>query len=290
MSTKTPIDKYELITSKLLEIMEKDILPWRKPWYSSPFMNPITGTIYSGINPLICSIDCLYYGYTQSYFITFLQAKDKGWKVKKGSKSTWIRKLISGTSEKENDQGEVIEEGWKSLKFFQTFNIECIDDSESDIKIIDVLPEYGREPNPDPRLEEVEAFIKGTGAVITFGGDRAFYAPGPDRIRVPNFEDFTSAKAYYGTLLHELSHWTGHESRLARDLSGSFGSQKYAAEELVAELSACFLSNHHQLDPQLEHHASYLQSWMKILKEDKSAFFKAASLASKAANWVIDAH
>jgi antirestriction protein ArdC len=135
-----------------------------------------------------------------------------------------------------------------------------------------------------PRIERAEAYFKATGAVIRQGGDRAFYAPGPDRIQMPPFEAFRDAESFYGTLVHETVHWSGAKSRLDRNLSGRFGSHSYAAEELIAELGSAFLSADLGVTPEpREDHASYIQNWLTVLKSDKRAIFTAAAHAERAA-------
>jgi antirestriction protein ArdC len=122
---------------------------------------------------------------------------------------------------------------------------------------------------------------------LSHGGDRAFYHASTDQIRLPELSSFQSLSGYYATAIHELGHWTGHKSRLDRDLSGSFGSQSYAFEELIAELTAAFILNEFNYQAELEHHASYLDNWLQALKNDKKYFFKAANLASKASEFLL---
>jgi antirestriction protein ArdC len=134
------------------------------------------------------------------------------------------------------------------------------------------------------RIEQAEAFFKATGAIIKHGGDRAFYAPGPDRIQMPPFEAFRDAESYYATLAHECCHWTGAKSRLNRDLSGRFGSHAYATDEMVSEICSAYLCADLGLaaEPR-EDHASYIETWLRVLKNDKRAIFTAAAHAERAA-------
>jgi antirestriction protein ArdC len=119
------------------------------------------------------------------------------------------------------------------------------------------------------------------------GGDRAFYHPTTDRVQLPELSNFKNLSGYYATAIHELGHWTGHKTRLDRDLSGSFGTQSYAFEELVAELTAAFVLNDFNYSGELENHASYINNWLSALKDDKKYFFKAASLANKASEFLM---
>jgi antirestriction protein ArdC len=151
------------------------------------------------------------------------------------------------------------------------------------------------EPSFDP-IERAEAFAKATGAAITEGGDRACYIPSADMIRMPERRRFTGtdtttpAEGFYSTLCHELVHWSGAKPRLDRDLSGRFGSESYAVEELVAELGAAFLCGDLGITPEPRaDHAQYIATWLKVLKDDKKAVFTAASKASEAASWLLAA-
>jgi antirestriction protein ArdC len=139
---------------------------------------------------------------------------------------------------------------------------------------------------PFSAVEIAEQRIVKTGALITHGGDAAFYMPSMDRIQMPNKGTFASPENYYATMFHELTHWTSDKARCDRDLSkGRFGNPDYAFEELVAELGAAFLCNDHGIQGELRH-AGYIQSWLKALKNDNKAIFKAAALAQKAADYI----
>jgi antirestriction protein ArdC len=138
---------------------------------------------------------------------------------------------------------------------------------------------------PFNSIAALEALATDSGAVIKHGGDKAFYSPSNDFIQMPHKTDFNSEAAYYATLLHEMAHWSGAANRLNRDLSGRFGNEAYAAEELIAELSAAFLCAEYQIDGDLRH-AGYIASWLRILKNDNKAVFKAAALAQKSADFI----
>jgi antirestriction protein ArdC len=285
-SSYTPSDKFQIVSDRLVRILETGVKPWAKPWKAIGYQNLITGHEYTGINPLICAIDCMAQGYDRPYFLTFNQAKENGWAIKKGSESTWIRWGGSYAVENQNDQGETVKEFRNSAKWFNVFNLACVDDANAEIKIDRFLKteETGQEHRNDPILED---FIKKQQAVISHGGDRAFYHPTRDEIRLPELGSFQSLAGYYATAIHELGHWTGHSSRLDRDLSGSFGSKSYAFEELIAELTAAFVLNEFNYTGELENHASYLDHWLGALKSDNTYFFKAASMATKASQFLL---
>lgn len=144
------------------------------------------------------------------------------------------------------------------------------------------------QPAPEPGLIEprVEALIKATGIDVRIGGNRAFYVPAHDYVQVPSPQAYFETINWHRTALHELGHATGHASRLGRDLSGSFGSKKYAFEELVAEMNAAFCCASLGINPTVRH-ADYIGSWLEVLREDNRAVVRAASQASKAADWLL---
>jgi antirestriction protein ArdC len=286
-----PMDKYQLITDKLLSLIQKGTLPWQKPWFGNPPRNLIGGNAYQGSNPLLLTVQMLADQHQDPYFIGYHQAKNQGWQVTKGSKASWI--LFAGTASKEveNDEGEKQENHYRVHKWHPIYNIACIDDGDNGRQLQQWKEKY--QPNQHTlsekeRIAQAEHFITSTGARIQHGGNVACYSPTSDRINLPHFSAFTSPEAYYATAFHELTHWTGHPTRLNRTLEGRFGSQSYAFEELVAELGAAFLCNDIGIQSHLEHHASYLDSWLNILKKNSKAFFKASQLANQAKDFLTD--
>ena len=133
---------------------------------------------------------------------------------------------------------------------------------------------------------DARALVDGVGADIRHGGMKAYYAPQSDQIRVPDASRFETPGDYYSTVLHELAHWTGHQDRLARDLTGRFGSESYAAEELVAELAAAFMCADLAVPGKLQH-TEYIGSWSKVLRDDKRAVFTAARMAQESADYLV---
>jgi antirestriction protein ArdC len=145
---------------------------------------------------------------------------------------------------------------------------------------------YAEPPGVRETIEEAEALITATGADFRIGGAMAFYAPALDYVQVPPQQAFPEPINWYRTALHELGHWTGHPGRLGRDLSGAFGSDAYAREELVAEMASAFVCASLSIRPTVRH-ADYVGSWLAVLREDERAIFRAASLASKAADYLL---
>ena len=283
------IDKFQLVADNLLSLMASGNIPWRKPWSVVPTCNAITEHQYGGINPLLAQVDVMAKGYQYPLFAGFKQAQEKGWKLQKGSKATWLR--WGGVVRKEKEDpvtGEVEEEVFTAVKWLQVFNLDCFDDSESEHPIAEVIDRYRGPENPDARIDEAEWLIFAQDADIQHGGSKAAYSPSRDQIRIPHFEAFSSAELYYSTAIHELIHRTGHESRLNRDIRNQFGTSEYAFEEMVAELGASFVCNELGITPALEHHASYIEDWMELIGTDNKAFFKATTLAQKAANLLLN--
>jgi len=276
---KTDIAKE--ITDSIIAQLEQGIAPWVKPWSASGAgdslapHNPASGTFYRGINFVWLSM--MQFGGqfgTSSKWMTYKQAQDKGAQVRKGAKGVQVvfYKPLEVTEQGSGDKKVI-----PLMKTYTVFNADFIDGLPVDETITDDAP-----VNEFDTHEACEAFILSSGANVKHGGDRAFYSPGHDFIQLPNREDFKSAPDYYATALHELSHWSGHESRLNRDFSKSkrFGDSAYAFEELVAELGAAMLCAHSKIDGQLQH-ASYIASWLKVLKADSNAILKASAEAQK---------
>jgi antirestriction protein ArdC len=287
-------DKRGLVTDKIITLIKQGTCPWQKPWHSIPYGNLITKHNYQGLNPLLCSLDLMLYKWETPLFVSFYQAKQKGWAIKKGSKATWLRWGSTFSVEVEDSEtGETRQESRNAGKWHNVFNIACLDDSEADGKIADYLNQHEIDGNnTEPRIEEAEKLIAKQNAAVSFGGDRACYSPQQDKIQMPRYDDFSGAEAYYATYFHELTHWTGHPTRLDRlepeeNVVKTYSSSTYAFEELVAELGAAFISNQLEITSQVENHASYLDSWLHLLKGDKKAFFKAVQKAQKATQFLM---
>ena len=271
---------YEQVTARIIAELEQGTVPWVKPWKGSgiadlPY-NAATARRYNGVNVLLLWGTALEKGYRHAAWLTYLQAKTLGGQVKKGERATGI--VYAGSSVKETKTGE--EEKRRFLRFHSIFNVEQVDGLPERIAGITAPP------RPiDDALAEADVFIGLLGANIRHGGNRAAYAPEIDCILLPLREQFESDAHYLAVKLHEHGHWTGHKSRLERDLTGRFGGEAYAAEELVAELTAAFLCAELAIPGRLRH-PEYIASWLKVLGEDKRAIFTAASKATEAANYM----
>jgi antirestriction protein ArdC len=276
-------DVYENLTKSIIEQLEKGVAPWVKPWSTlgvsdSPF-NLSTKNAYHGANTLILSMAAMLKGYTSNAWLGMGQGNKMGAKVRKGEHPTWIiipNRIVK--TEKDADGNEVK----KSFVLFnsaQIYNAEQFENLELPAPV---------EAAPFEALADAEDLIKQTGAVIKHGGASAFYSLSFDSITVPETKQFPDAASYYATVLHELGHWTGHESRLKRDFSGRFGEQAYAAEELVAELTAAFVCSDLGIPSQMQNTAAYLGHWAKLLKDNKRALWTASSAAKKAADFITN--
>jgi antirestriction protein ArdC len=242
-------------------------------------MNFKTKTAYRGFNALYLAYVMEERDYTAPYFLTFNQAKELGGTVKKGSKSISIffYKPLKIKEEDENT-GEEIEKTIPMLKKYRVFNIEDIEGIEYE------LPQV--ETNENERFKRVDEFVSATGAEIRHGGSKAYFRPSEDFIKIPELKYFTDSENYYATLLHELTHWSGHGDRLNRIKGKAFGDKDYAFEELVAELGSVFLCNEFNINIENNQHPEYLQSWVKALKADPQILWRAASEAQKAFDYL----
>lgn len=278
-------DAYEVVTARIIEALEKGIVPWHKPWKNvhadgAP-RSLASGKRYRGINVWTLSVTALLEGYSSPYWLTFKQAKERGGTVRKGEHGTqivlWkpIRKTVEENGKREDRK-------FLLMRYFTVFNADQCDGLS--IPEPEVLPEH------DP-IETAESIARGYVEVeVKHGGDRACYSPGLDYVAMPQMRQFVSAEAYYGTLFHELAHSTGHESRLARPslISPSpFGSPDYSKEELVAEMASAFLAAEAGIEPNFQQHAGYIESWLRALKNDRKLLVQAAAAAQKASDYVL---
>ncbi len=239
--TKQKTDHYQLVADQLLALLQQGTVPWSRGWATTPYCNAHSGHRYSGLNPVLAEVSVMTRSYESTLFVGFKQAKEMGLKMTKGSKATWLR--LGGTGEKEEidlETGEKRKQFYRFGTWVAVYNLDCFTDEDAPMKISELIERYRGEPNTEPRIDEAERLIAAQQAEITFGGNRACYSPREDRIHLPMYESFSTPEAYYAIAIHELSHRTGHKSRLARDLTSRKGSPGYAFEELIADMSAWF--------------------------------------------------
>jgi antirestriction protein ArdC len=281
---------YDDITNKIIAELEAGRVPWVQPWGTAAAKAPLampanaaTGRAYSGINVLILWGAVIEHGFPVQSWLTFRQALSLGGHVRKGERGTTVvyadRFIPDDEKKRAQETGEEAQ-AIPFLKRFTVFNVAQCEDLPEDRAVAPPAPEPGL---IEPR---VEALIKATGIAFRIGGNRAFYMPAHDYVQVPPPQAYFHTIDWHRTALHELGHATGHASRLGRDLSGSFGSKKYAFEELIAEMNAAFCCASLGINPTVRH-ADYIGSWLEVLREDNRAIVRAASQASKAADWLL---
>ena len=271
-------DLYQSVTDGIIAELEAGAAPWIKPWKAgrtSGLMpaNAATGRAYSGVNIPILWHAADVGGYPTHGWMTLRQANGLGAHVRKGEHGSEVVFALRVPI-------EAVEEGEEQatipvLRTYVVFNVAQIEE----------LPEPAT-VEPPPTDSQVDAFITATNAEICIGGGQALYVPALDSIAVPPIAAFRDTASYYAVLLHELGHWTGHPNRLNRDLNHRFGTKAYAAEELIAELTAAFLCAHLGIRGELRH-AGYIETWISLLKADNRAIFTAASKASQAADYLL---
>ena len=286
------MDLFQIITDRIVAELEQGVIPWQKPWSGvQGAISHTTGKRYSLLNQILL-------GCRSGEFVTFKEAQREGGRIKKGEKASMIVFWKFIETAKRDDDGNVIHGAdgkplMESVPFLRYYNVFHIDQCEG------IQPHFAEDPtpgeylSPDVAAEQiVEDYVQRSGVKLTIQhSDRAFYSPSSDSVTVPELAQYTSVSEYYSTLFHELTHSTGHYSRLNRlSKEASFGSELYSKEELIAELGAAFLVNHAGLETtsSFRNSAGYIQSWLKQLKEDKRLIVSAAGKADKAVAMILN--
>lgn len=282
-------DIHQEITTNIIDQLSQGVRPWLRPWNAEHAAGRITrplrhnGEPYRGINILMLWDSAEKQGFLSPFWLTFRQAKSLGGSIRKGEKGSPVVYASSFEKTETDENGDEVEQRIPFLKQYTVFAADQIDG----------LPAHYYEmkepPNNDiERIVQAEAFFLATQAEIREGGSKAYYAIDSDHIQMPPLECFRDAESHAATLSHELVHWTRHPSRLDRHLGRKrWGDEGYAMEELVAEVGSAFLCADLAITPEImSNHAAYLESWLKVLKDDKRAIFTAASLASKAVDYL----
>ena len=292
-SSSPKFDVHQEITSRIVDALE-NAGEFQLPWIANKagsFARPVNVASrkpYNGVNIVSLWVSAQASQYPSNVWGTYRQWQDAGCQVRKGEKSSLVVFYKTFDVEQINDQTGQAEQAERMVaRASWVFNAAQVDGFPLDQTDIPEQPSF------DP-IAQAEAFVKATGAVIEESGDKAYYVPSADIIRMPERRRFTgtattsAAEGFYSTLCHELTHWSGSKARLSRDLSARFGTEAYAMEELVAELGAAFLCGDLGLtpEPRLDH-AQYIKNWLTVLKSDKKAVFTAASKASEASNWLM---
>ena len=271
---------YALVTNRIIEQLEKGVIPWRKPWKGNPAMNYITRKPYRGVNPMLLP-------YSGEY-LTFLQAKQLGGHVKKGEKGNMV--IFYKPIEVEADDTETGDNKTiPFLKYSVVFHLSQIEGIQS--KLLPVALDDEIKPI-ETAQKIIDGYVARSGVHINhiIGSDKAYYSPSTDTITLPEIRQFRKANDYYSVSFHEAAHSTGHTTRLCRDIgSSAFGSQKYSREELVAEIAAAMLMNEVGIEiPQtFENSASYIKSWLSKLRDDSKLIVTSSSAAQKASDLIL---
>ena len=284
---------YQQVTDRIVAMLEAGTKPWQRSWETGPLgfatgamQRPLrnTGEAYRGMNVINLWCAAQYRGLQSRHWFTYKGAQALGAQVRKGARGEFAFYVGQTTKEAETPDGA--DRTISFLKCYHVFNGDEIDGLPARFAPV------ASEPVAAPvcrheRRPIVDAFFADAGVRLAHGGDRAFYQPSIDAVRMPELDRFASAEAYYATLAHEAVHWTGHESRCARPFGKRFGDNAYAAEELVAELGAAFLCADLGISDQPRaDHADYLADWLKVLKTDNRAIFTAAAAADRAAGYL----
>jgi antirestriction protein ArdC len=287
MSATHHRDPMQEFAERIVAELEKGVKPWVRPWDADkaggpqgPF-NPVTGKHYHGVNVLILGMDFRAFQSGDPRWMTYQQAQEKHWQVRKSERSTTI--FFTKPYEIDDEEADEGKKTIRVLKHYAVFHASQIDD----------IPAYKAptvEEAPWTSPEAADIILRNSGAVVRIGGDRAFYSPSTDHIQLPPEHAFRGPPEFAATALHELGHWTGHPSRLNRDLQNRFGSAAYAMEELRAELASAFVAAELGIQTDIPHHASYIAHWIKPLKEDKREIFRAAADAQRIADMELGFH
>jgi antirestriction protein ArdC len=275
---------YADVTAQVVRQIEQGAGEWQMPWRSLAIagvpVNATTGNAYKGGNNVWLGMTAAGRDWSR-YWATYKQWQSVGAQVRKGERGSYgVHYGTVGGTVTDDDGNELVSTAKRLVPHvFVVFNADQVDGWQAPARRAIDTPE---------RIDHAETFFASLGADVRHGGSRAYYAAVGDFIGLPPLEAFRDAVSYYATSAHEHAHWTGHASRLGRDLHNRFGEDAYAAEELVAELSSAFTCAHLGISttPRPDH-AAYLASWLRVLRADPSALFTAATKAQAATDWLV---
>ncbi|MEM9824153.1 MAG: zincin-like metallopeptidase domain-containing protein [Bacteroidota bacterium] len=286
---------YQDITKTIIEQLKSGTIPWRQTFSSASFglpKNYFSGHSYRGINLLLLGM----LDYEHPLYLSFLQCKKLGGRIRQGAKthrvyfSSFIYSDASGKRIKQEQYEALEKAGIKGIKkyfflrYYKLFNICDVEGITLDLPKVQTF-EHTRDIRCESLIESLQPDLK-----LGHSNSReAFYLPSIDQVNIPELKYFYSADQYYATLFHELGHWSGHPNRLNRNFA-QFGTKTYSKEELIAELTACFLCANCNIfnDPLKDNSAAYIQSWIKVLNNDYQFIYQAAQNAQKATHFILD--
>lgn len=284
------IDVYQMVTDRIIGMLEQGNIPWERPWTGAGryAIKRASGKPYSIINQMLLG--------NPGEYLSFNECKKLGGTIKKGSKAKIVVfwKMLNKPMEGKDGKPMLASDGTikiRSIPYLKYMNVFHIDDCEG------IKPKHYEETlrdfNPIDKAEEVIAgYVQRSGITLEHAKQgRAYYSPDIDKVVLPIKEQFTSEAGYYGAAFHELTHSTGHKSRLDRIVAGAFtfGDSSYSKEELVAEIGSASILNilGIETDSSIRNNAAYIQSWIKALRNDKKLIVSAASKAAKAVNLIM---
>ncbi|MGM9602753.1 MAG: ArdC family protein [Faecousia sp.] len=271
------MDIYKEVTDRIMAQLENGIIPWQKPWIASgSAVSHVTGKAYSLLNQMLLG--------KPGEYLTFAQCQKEGGHIRKGEKASMVVfwKFIEQEDEETHEKKQV-----PFLRYYSVFHIDQCEGLKAKHQ-----PELPNTANADEAAENIiAAYIQKSGVRLSHErGDRAYYQPSTDRVVLPTIEQFAETAEYYSTAFHELTHSTGHASRLNRlEKTAFFGTEAYSKEELIAEIGAATLVQHVGLETSgsFRNSAAYIQNWLKVLSDDKRFIVSAAGKAEKAVALIL---
>ena len=274
----TSQNPYEIITEQIIAALDRGTVPWAKPWNGVNGHQSIDGHIYRGLNPLLLSISAEINGYERPYWAGYKTAQKHGGQVRGGERGSIIShyKILKFEDKKTGEEKTI-----PKLRYLRVWNVAQIDGLEWQAPEREIVNH-----NPIEEGERVIAEMPDAPTINIGENESAHYRPSSDTVTLPQLDQYPKAADYYRVAFHELAHSTGHEKRLARDLTGSFGREDYAKEELIAELAAAMVCGVIGIDAGIEQSAAYIAGWRRALSEDSKLIVTASSAAQKAADWI----
>lgn len=280
-------DVYQRVTDQIVAAIEAGLTgKWQMPWNAAACrpVNVASSKPYRGINTVCLLAAAQSKGYASAEWGTYKQWQERGAQVRKGEKSTTVVFWKFSTNAKESQEGDDDEAMAGGSKLIFTRGYSVFNAAQVDGYTLAAAAETTKEQ----RIGQAEEFFGAIGVEVRHGGNQAYYMRSTDHVQMPTFDAFVDGVAYYSTMAHEFTHWTAKEDRCDRQMGKRFGDMAYAAEELVAELGATFVSAHLGIESTpREDHAKYVANWLKVMKADKRAIFTAASKAQKAADYLV---
>lgn len=290
MTKRTKVDAYQEVTDQLIAALESGTVPWSRPWRTAgPVRNAVSDKPYRGINAVLLGYATLAAGYTDSRWLTYRQARSLGGHVRRGEKGRrivfWRMIDAKGGDDHEDSDGE----RKRKIPLARTYVVFNVEQCE-DLELLKPLQLDDSTIAADEQCEAIVAGYLAGGPTLEHRGERASYNPRTDTVRMPPRQRFESSAAYYSVLFHELTHSTGHRSRLDRGLCTDFGSDSYSREELTAEIGAAMLCGAAGIDSEttVQRSVAYLRSWIDALRGDKRLAVTAAARAQKAVDFILD--